>query len=196
MGMLGGGRTIDSVWHHYEKVGGVHKTALTRSENFATNHAGMRCVNMVPPCWSAHAIGELTPPISVHVHCPHQADSSSVVCYQWSNRSRINVECTLIPFMTASEYAMPLEKMSSMLRAHLREAHAHHTLDHSICRGLLAGQNSPVAAVVASVFGKPVTLYKEKINYKLPGGGGYRAHQVCADSLTEGSIIHSTVRDD
>jgi hypothetical protein len=42
MGMLGGGRTLDSVWHHYERVDGPMKTAMTRSENFATNHDGMK----------------------------------------------------------------------------------------------------------------------------------------------------------
>ena len=30
---------------------------------------------------------------------------------------------------------------------------------------------------LADLFGEPVVVYKEKINYKFPGGGGYAAHQ-------------------
>jgi len=85
LGMLASGRSIDQVWHHFERLEGSGQTALTRSENFASNHAGM-------------------------------------------------------------------------------------------C-GLLMGETSPVASVVAAQFGKAVTLYKEKINYKQPGGAGYVAHQ-------------------
>lgn len=36
---------------------------------------------------------------------------------------------------------------------------------------------SPLLAVVSHIAGEPVGLYKEKINYKAPGAGGYRAHQ-------------------
>jgi hypothetical protein len=79
--MLSSGRGLDDVWHHYENVAGPRKTVLTRSENFASNHAGMK--------------------------------------------------------------------------------------------GLLMAADSPVAAVVGDTYGKPVTLYKEKINYKQSGGGGY-----------------------
>eukprot|EP00037_Helgoeca_nana_P011377 m.102251 g.102251 ORF g.102251 m.102251 type:complete len:439 (+) comp20796_c0_seq1:89-1405(+) len=85
LGMLSSGRGLDDVWHHYENVAGPRKTVLTRSENFASNHAGMK--------------------------------------------------------------------------------------------GLLMAADSPVAAVVGDTYGKPVTLYKEKINYKQSGGGGYVAHQ-------------------
>ena len=31
--------------------------------------------------------------------------------------------------------------------------------------------------VVSELMGEPAVLYKEKINYKYPGGGGYAAHQ-------------------
>lgn len=179
MGMLGGGRTIDSVWHHYEKVGGAHKTALTRSENFATNHAGMRCVNPQPK------LLHVCVPVKCHqcTPCsPQQADSSCIALYLSFRRSRVNVECASIWYIAASDYAMSLVDVACGKTQHTHT----HTCSFA-CRGLLAGQDSPVAAVVASVYGKPVTLYKEKINYKLPGGGGYRAHQVCADSIVHGS---------
>ena len=45
------------------------------------------------------------------------------------------------------------------------------------------GNDSPLAEAVAALAGEgPVRLYKEKLNYKLAGGGGYRAHQ---DGYTE-----------
>lgn len=34
-----------------------------------------------------------------------------------------------------------------------------------------------VLRVVSELMGEPAVLYKEKINYKYPGGGGYAAHQ-------------------
>ena len=34
-----------------------------------------------------------------------------------------------------------------------------------------------VLEVVSELMGEPAVLYKEKINYKYPGGGGYAAHQ-------------------
>lgn len=42
----------------------------------------------------------------------------------------------------------------------------------------LRGPTSPVVRVVSHLAGEPAQLYKEKINYKYPGGGGYIAHQV------------------
>ena len=126
MGMLGGGRTIDSVWHHYEKVGGAHKTALTRSENFATNHAGMRCVNpqLVRPsllhvCVSVNC-HQCTPCI------PQQADSSCIALYLLCSRARVNVECTSMWCIAASDYAMPLVDVACGKAQH---THTHtHTL--------------------------------------------------------------------
>ena len=34
-----------------------------------------------------------------------------------------------------------------------------------------------LAGRVAALFGEPVVLFKEKVNFKLPGGGGFAAHQ-------------------
>ena len=31
--------------------------------------------------------------------------------------------------------------------------------------------------VVSDLFDEPAVLFKEKINFKLPGGGGFLAHQ-------------------
>jgi len=85
LGMMSKGRDLQGVWHHYEALDAPRYTALTRSENFASNHRGMR--------------------------------------------------------------------------------------------SLLLDDASPIAKVVGETWGMPVTLYKEKINYKQPGGSGYTAHQ-------------------
>ena len=37
--------------------------------------------------------------------------------------------------------------------------------------------NGKIPSIVKSVYGKPVLLYKEKINYKYPNTGSYRPHQ-------------------
>lgn len=38
--------------------------------------------------------------------------------------------------------------------------------------------NSPkMCSAVAELFGEPAVLFKEKINFKLPGGGGFKLHQ-------------------
>jgi hypothetical protein len=34
-----------------------------------------------------------------------------------------------------------------------------------------------ISAAVSDLFGEPASLFKEKINFKLPGGGGFLAHQ-------------------
>ncbi len=34
-----------------------------------------------------------------------------------------------------------------------------------------------IVAAISQLMGEPAVLYKEKINYKYPGGGGYAAHQ-------------------
>ena len=44
------------------------------------------------------------------------------------------------------------------------------TLRAFVCRGL-------VVEVLAALFGEPAVLFKEKINYKYPGGGGFAPHQ-------------------
>jgi len=46
---------------------------------------------------------------------------------------------------------------------------------HDGIRRLLTEGAVPETA--AALLGEPVVLYKEKINYKYPGGGGYAAHQ-------------------
>ena len=54
------------------------------------------------------------------------------------------------------------------------EAFADH---HAGLDAFLRGPESPLAAVVALLAGERVALYKDKINYKAPGGGGYLPHQ-------------------
>lgn len=47
----------------------------------------------------------------------------------------------------------------------------HHAgLRSMLCSGLLVD-------VAAAILGEPAVLYKDKLNYKLPGGAGYSAHQ-------------------
>ncbi len=38
-------------------------------------------------------------------------------------------------------------------------------------------RHGPPVAVLAQLFGEPATLFKEKVNYKHPGGGGFAPHQ-------------------
>ena len=46
---------------------------------------------------------------------------------------------------------------------------------HAGMRATVTG--GKVLAVVSELMAEPAVLYKEKINYKYPGGGGYAAHQ-------------------
>jgi ectoine hydroxylase-related dioxygenase (phytanoyl-CoA dioxygenase family) len=46
---------------------------------------------------------------------------------------------------------------------------------HPTLRSLLL--DGTVPATVAELFGEPAQLFKEKINYKLPGGAGFAPHQ-------------------
>lgn len=46
---------------------------------------------------------------------------------------------------------------------------------HAALRELLT--TGVIASVLERLFGEPAVIYKEKINYKHPGGGGYAAHQ-------------------
>ena len=46
----------------------------------------------------------------------------------------------------------------------------HEGFDELMRRGELPGR-------VAELFGEPAVLFKEKVNFKLPGGGGFDAHQ-------------------
>ena len=38
-------------------------------------------------------------------------------------------------------------------------------------------RTGPATEVLAELFGEPAVLFKEKINYKHPGGGGFAPHQ-------------------
>src|SRR5262245_32575957 len=46
---------------------------------------------------------------------------------------------------------------------------------HDGLRELLT--TGPMIEMASALLGEPAVLYKEKINYKLPGGAGYAAHQ-------------------
>src|SRR5690606_38472973 len=46
---------------------------------------------------------------------------------------------------------------------------------HSGLRDLLT--TGPMLETASALLGEPAVLYKEKINYKLPGGAGYAPHQ-------------------
>ena len=46
---------------------------------------------------------------------------------------------------------------------------------HPPLRGLLS--EGPLLDIASALLAEPAVLYKEKINYKLPGGAGYSAHQ-------------------
>ncbi len=54
------------------------------------------------------------------------------------------------------------------------EAFADH---HEGLNAFLQGDDSPLKAVVSHLAGESARLYKEKVNYKAPGGGGYAQHQ-------------------
>jgi len=46
----------------------------------------------------------------------------------------------------------------------------HHGLREILCEGILKN-------AISQLFGEPAVVFKEKINYKLPGGGGFAPHQ-------------------
>ena len=46
---------------------------------------------------------------------------------------------------------------------------------HDGIRGLMASRD--MRGAVSQLFGEPAVLFKDKINFKLPGGGGFEAHQ-------------------
>ena len=46
---------------------------------------------------------------------------------------------------------------------------------HAGLRGLLGA--GPLVAIAGALIGEPAVLYKEKVNYKLPGGAGHSPHQ-------------------
>jgi 2-aminoethylphosphonate dioxygenase len=48
-------------------------------------------------------------------------------------------------------------------------------------------------AIVAALFGEPAVLFKEKINYKLPGGNGFAPHQDAPAFTSFGQSLHITL---
>jgi len=64
----------------------------------------------------------------------------------------------------------------------------HHNAWGDVARGA-------VAELVSQAFGEPAVLFKDKINYKGPGGGGFRPHQDATAWVTsELATQHITVR--
>lgn len=59
----------------------------------------------------------------------------------------------------------------------------------------LAGflNSEAVLQVLSALMGEPAVLYKEKINFKLPGGAGYGAHQDTPAFGTFGHTVHITM---
>lgn len=62
---------------------------------------------------------------------------------------------------------------------------------HDGLRGLLLRPD--LGAALAALFGEPAVLFKEKVNYKLPGGGGFTAHQDAPAFTSFGQTWHATV---
>jgi ectoine hydroxylase-related dioxygenase (phytanoyl-CoA dioxygenase family) len=54
-------------------------------------------------------------------------------------------------------------------------------------------ERSELAAVLAQLCGEPAVLFKEKINFKLPGGAGFEPHQDAPAFTTFGQRYHVTV---
>lgn len=62
---------------------------------------------------------------------------------------------------------------------------------HAGLRQLLERQD--LLAALALLFGEPASLFKEKINYKLPQGAGFAAHQDAPAFTSFGQTYHITV---
>lgn len=62
---------------------------------------------------------------------------------------------------------------------------------HAGFEALLCG--APLMALLAQLMGQPACLFKEKINFKLPGGAGFTAHQDAPAFDTFGHRYHITV---
>ncbi|KAK6538331.1 hypothetical protein TWF694_011209 [Orbilia ellipsospora] len=62
---------------------------------------------------------------------------------------------------------------------------------HDGFRGLLCGDT--VLSLLKSLIGKDVVLFKDKINYKLPGAGGFQAHLDAPAYNHIGDIVHTNV---
>lgn len=62
---------------------------------------------------------------------------------------------------------------------------------HAGFEHLIAGPRT--LAMVSALFGEPAALFKEKINYKLPGGGGFAPHQDAPAFTSFGQSLHITL---
>jgi len=54
-------------------------------------------------------------------------------------------------------------------------------------------QDGQVPAAVGQLLGEPAVLFKDKINFKLPGGGGFEAHQDAQAGWSKYAQLHLTV---
>lgn len=63
--------------------------------------------------------------------------------------------------------------------------------DHDGFRQLLQGEE--MLGLVSQLMGEPAVLFKEKINYKLPGGNGFGAHQDAPAFVSFGQTYHITL---
>jgi ectoine hydroxylase-related dioxygenase (phytanoyl-CoA dioxygenase family) len=61
---------------------------------------------------------------------------------------------------------------------------------HSGWRGII--EDARLAEVLADLFEEPAVLFKEKINFKLPGGNGFTAHQDAPAFSAFGQSFHIT----
>ena len=61
---------------------------------------------------------------------------------------------------------------------------------HTGLRNLLCGEK--VLSVVGALLGEPAFLYKDKINFKLPGGNGFEPHQDAPAYTEQGQSYHVT----
>jgi len=62
---------------------------------------------------------------------------------------------------------------------------------HAGFNELICGQ--PTLSMVAELMGEPAVLFKEKINFKLPGGSGFGAHQDAPAFTSFGHDYHITM---
>ena len=62
---------------------------------------------------------------------------------------------------------------------------------HEEFRALATGPK--MQGVCAQLFGEPAILFKDKINFKLPGGGGFEAHQDVQAGWARYASLHITV---
>lgn len=61
---------------------------------------------------------------------------------------------------------------------------------HDGLRGIAA--DARMQGACAQLFGEPATLFKDKINFKLPGGGGFDAHQDVQAGWSRYGSLHIT----